>query len=40
MLLPDTIATIVFDLDDTLRYNDPQAHSFFCDYAEGLSPAL
>lgn len=28
------ITTIVFDLDDTLRYNDPHAHNFFCDFAE------
>lgn len=30
------ITTIVFDLDDTLRYNDPHAHNFFCDFAETL----
>lgn len=33
MLRASTITTIVFDLDDTLRYNDPHAHDFFCDYA-------
>ncbi|MEX1071654.1 MAG: HAD family hydrolase [Anaerolineales bacterium] len=31
---------IVFDLDDTLRYNDPHAHGFFCDYAETLVDRL
>lgn len=36
-MLPAKITTIVFDLDDTLRYNDPHAHAFFCDYAESLS---
>jgi putative hydrolase of the HAD superfamily len=30
------ITTIVFDLDDTLRYNDPHAHNFFCDFAQTL----
>ncbi|MCL5428532.1 MAG: HAD family hydrolase [Chloroflexi bacterium] len=30
------ITTIVFDLDDTLRYSDPHAHNFFCDFAETL----
>lgn len=30
------ITTIVFDLDDTLRYNDPHAHDFFCDFADTL----
>lgn len=30
------ITTILFDLDDTLRYNDPHAHNFFCDFAETL----
>jgi putative hydrolase of the HAD superfamily len=40
MLKPKTITTIVFDLDDTLRFNDPHAHSFFCDYAESLSKPL
>lgn len=34
------IPAIVFDLDDTLRYNDPHAHGFFCDYAETLGVAL
>jgi putative hydrolase of the HAD superfamily len=28
------ITTIIFDLDDTLRYNDPHAHDFFCDFAQ------
>ena len=31
------ISTIIFDLDDTLRFNDPHAHNFFCDFAEKLS---
>ncbi len=30
------ISTIVFDLDDTLRYNDPHAHDFFCDFADTI----
>ena len=30
------ITTIIFDLDDTLRYNDPHAHNYFCDFAETL----
>lgn len=30
------ITTLVFDLDDTLRYNDPHAHNFFCDFADTL----
>lgn len=30
------ITTIVFDLDDTLRYNDPHAHNFFSDFALSL----
>jgi HAD superfamily hydrolase (TIGR01549 family) len=30
------ITTIVFDLDDTLRYNDPHAHDFFCDFVDTL----
>ena len=34
------ITTIVFDLDDTLRYNEPHAHNFFCDFAETLSEAF
>jgi len=40
MLQSNTVTTIVFDLDDTLRYNDPHAHTFFCDYAENLSQPL
>jgi HAD superfamily hydrolase (TIGR01549 family) len=34
------ISTIVFDLDDTLRYNEPHAHAFFCDFVESLGYAL
>ena len=34
------ITTIVFDLDDTLRYNDPHPHHVFCDYAETLGAPL
>jgi putative hydrolase of the HAD superfamily len=34
------ITTVVFDLDDTLRYNDPHAHNFFCDFAETLGDPL
>jgi putative hydrolase of the HAD superfamily len=34
------ITTILFDLDDTLRYNDPHAHTFFCDFAEKLGGPL
>lgn len=34
------INAVVFDLDDTLRYNDPHAHGFFCDFAETLSHPL
>jgi HAD superfamily hydrolase (TIGR01549 family) len=30
------ITTIVFDLDDTLRYSQPHAHQFACDFAETL----
>lgn len=30
------IQTIVFDLDDTLRYNEPHAHAFISDFAETL----
>jgi HAD superfamily hydrolase (TIGR01549 family) len=30
------ITTVIFDLDDTLRYNDPHAHNFFCDFAATL----
>lgn len=37
MLQSNKITTVVFDLDDTLRYNHPHAHAFFCDYAESLS---
>ncbi len=40
MLRARNITTIVFDLDDTLRFNDPHAHSFFCDYAESLGQPL
>ncbi len=36
MLQARNITTIVFDLDDTLRFNEPRANSFFCDYAESL----
>lgn len=34
------IKTVVFDLDDTLRYNEPHAHQFFCDFVETLSHPL
>lgn len=34
------IKTVVFDLDDTLRYNDPHAHQFFCDFVETLAAPL
>lgn len=30
------ITTILFDLDDTLRHNDPKGHNFFWDFAESL----
>ena len=33
---PKSIRTIVFDLDDTLRYNEPHAHAFISDFAETL----
>lgn len=33
---PTPITTIVFDLDDTLRYSQPHAHQFACDFAETL----
>lgn len=33
---PKPITTIVFDLDDTLRYSQPHAHNFACDFAETL----
>ncbi|QYK51358.1 MAG: HAD family hydrolase [Anaerolineales bacterium] len=33
---PKPIRTIVFDLDDTLRYNEPHAHAFISDFAETL----
>jgi len=33
---PQPIRTIVFDLDDTLRYNEPHAHAFISDFAETL----
>lgn len=33
---PKPIRTIVFDLDDTLRYNEPHAHVFISDFAETL----
>lgn len=35
-----SITAVVFDLDDTLRYNDPHAHTFFCDFAETLGKPL
>jgi HAD superfamily hydrolase (TIGR01549 family) len=40
MLRGKDITTIVFDLDDTLRFNEPHSHGFFCDYAENLSKPL
>jgi putative hydrolase of the HAD superfamily len=36
---PKPITTIVFDLDDTLRYNEPHAHAFISDFAETLRGA-
>jgi FMN phosphatase YigB (HAD superfamily) len=33
----DNITTIVFDLDDTLRHNEPHANTFFTDYAESIT---
>lgn len=36
MFDPKPITTIVFDLDDTLRYNEPHAHAFISDFAETL----
>jgi putative hydrolase of the HAD superfamily len=36
MFDPKLITTIVFDLDDTLRHNQPQAHTFISDFAETL----
>jgi FMN phosphatase YigB (HAD superfamily) len=33
----ENITTIVFDLDDTLRHNDPHANVFFNDYAESIT---
>jgi FMN phosphatase YigB (HAD superfamily) len=34
------VNTVIFDLDDTLRYNDPHAHAFFCDFVESLGTPL
>jgi putative hydrolase of the HAD superfamily len=34
------VNTVLFDLDDTLRYNDPHAHAFFCDYVQSLGIPL
>jgi HAD superfamily hydrolase (TIGR01549 family) len=36
MQKPNGITTILFDLDDTLRHNDPRGHNFFWDFAEKL----
>lgn len=36
MFDPKTITTIIFDLDDTLRYNEPHAHAFISDFAATL----
>ncbi|MDH3943757.1 MAG: HAD family hydrolase [Anaerolineae bacterium] len=36
MKRPNGITTILFDLDDTLRHNDPKGHNFFWDFAESL----
>ncbi|MCH7480170.1 MAG: hypothetical protein IIC79_02135, partial [Chloroflexi bacterium] len=33
MKSPNGITTILFDLDDTLRHNDPRGHHFFWEYA-------
>lgn len=33
----ENITTIVFDLDDTLRHNEPHANVFFNDYAESIT---
>jgi HAD superfamily hydrolase (TIGR01549 family) len=35
-LFSKQVTTVIFDLDDTLRYNDPHAHDFFCDFAHTL----
>lgn len=36
MNAPDGITTIFFDLDDTLRHNNPHGHHFFWEFAETL----
>ncbi|MEK6255896.1 MAG: HAD family hydrolase [Chloroflexota bacterium] len=36
MKSPNGITTILFDLDDTLRHNEPHGHGFFLDYAATL----
>ncbi|MGH2583150.1 MAG: HAD family hydrolase [Anaerolineales bacterium] len=36
----EQVNTVLFDLDDTLRYNDPHAHTFFCDYVQSLGIRL
>ena len=36
MKSPNGITTILFDLDDTLRHNEPHGHGFFLDYAASL----
>jgi FMN phosphatase YigB (HAD superfamily) len=33
----ENITTIVFDLDDTLRHNEPHANVFFNDFAESIT---
>lgn len=38
--MPANKPVIVFDLDDTLRTNDPHAHDFFCDFVETLGHSL
>ena len=36
MKSPNGITTIFFDLDDTLRHNDPRGHHFFWEHAASL----
>lgn len=40
MLDLSAITHIVFDLDDTLRFNEPHSHTFFTDHAESLGSPL
>lgn len=36
MKSPNGITTVLFDLDDTLRHNEPHGHAYFLDYAASL----